>query len=86
MSDAKHWWTSKTAWASILTVLIGLFGWLAGNEIIAEHPSAVAAFTVVVGALNFALRLVTNKPVQWPAVLETVRQLAALSRKLDKGD
>jgi len=60
----KRWFASKTIWSNLVTLGIGVAGYLQGHELIAEHPEIVAGFTVVIAALNLALRFVTTKPIQ----------------------
>lgn len=55
---------SKTFWVNALTVAVGVATYLGGSEVIAQYPVAVSVIAVVVGALNVALRFVTNKPVK----------------------
>lgn len=54
---------SKTIIVNSLTVIVGTLGYWAGNEVIAQHPEAVAALVAATGALNVILRLVTTLPV-----------------------
>lgn len=51
-------------WANMLLVATGVSGYLAGNDIIMQYPHAVAAFIVLQGLLNIALRIVTKAPVK----------------------
>ena len=54
---------SKTIIVNSLTVVVGTLGYLAGNEVIAQHPEVVSALVAAVGALNVFLRLVTSIPI-----------------------
>lgn len=50
-------------WLNMLTVAVGVCGYLAGNEVIMDYPHAVAALVIAQGVLNIALRFVTSTPV-----------------------
>lgn len=54
---------SKTVWVNMITVAVGICGYLAGNEVIIQYPHAVASLVVAQGLLNIALRFVTSMPV-----------------------
>ena len=54
---------SKTVIVNSLMVVAGTLGYLAGNEVIAQHPEAVAALVTIAGVVNVILRLVTTIPV-----------------------
>ena len=62
--ESKSPLKSKTMWANMLLVATGVSGYLAGNDIIMQYPRAVAAFIVLQGLLNIALRIVTKAPVK----------------------
>lgn len=58
----KNWWTSKTVWVNILTVLVGIVGVVqvsAGTL----PPAALPYLTMAGGILNVILRFVTSQPV-----------------------
>jgi len=55
---------SKTIWANLALVSIGVLGYLQGHELIAAHPTAVAIFGILVGIGNMILRLVTSEPIK----------------------
>lgn len=59
----KHPVESKTLWVAFLTAAAGLIGALQGSEWIAAHPQLVAVLAVVLGGVNFALRLVTSEEI-----------------------
>jgi NAD/NADP transhydrogenase beta subunit len=54
---------SKTVIVNTLTVAVGVLGYLAGHDVIAQNPEVVAALVSVVGVVNVLLRLVTIVPV-----------------------
>jgi len=49
--------SNKTTIVNALTVAVGVLGYLAGNEIIAQNPAWTAALLSAVGALNVVVRL-----------------------------
>ncbi len=55
---------SKTIWANLAIVLVGVLGYLQGNEIILENPTIVSALAVAVGLGNVLLRFVTSEPIK----------------------
>ncbi len=60
---AKPWYASKTVWINIVSTVVGVLGYVAGADWIAQNPALVAALTSAVGVLNVILRLVTGKPI-----------------------
>jgi len=54
---------SKTVIVNSLTVAVGVLGYLAGHDVIAQNPEIVAALISAVGVLNVALRFVTVLPL-----------------------
>ena len=70
MEDTKPWWQSRTIWASILQVAIGigvsfgLFSQAAGATILAEGPDLITGVAVsVVGALQIWSRVKATKTI-----------------------
>lgn len=61
---AKPWYLSRTVWVNLLTTVVGVVGYLAGSDFIAQNPALVAALTSGLGVLNVILRLVTGSPVK----------------------
>jgi hypothetical protein len=55
---------SKTIWANLAVIAVGVLGYLQGHELIVENPTVVAILGVCVGVGNVILRLVTDKPVK----------------------
>lgn len=54
---------SKTIILNVLTVVAGVVGYLAGHDIIAQNPEAVAGLVSALGVLNVILRFLTNTSV-----------------------
>lgn len=54
---------SKTIIVNVLMVAAGVIGYLAGDQVIAQHPEVVAALVSAAGVVNVVLRLVTSVPV-----------------------
>ena len=59
----KKWYLSKMVWVNTLTLLVGVVGYLAGSDIIAQYPTILAALVAAQGAINVALRFVTWQPI-----------------------
>ena len=55
---------SKTVWANMAVIAVGVLGYLQGHELIVENPTVVAILGVAIGVGNVILRLVTDKPVK----------------------
>ena len=55
---------SKTIWANIAVICVGVLGYLQGHELIVSNPTVVAALGVAIGVGNVILRLVTKDPVK----------------------
>lgn len=56
--------TSKTIWANMAVIAVGVLGYLQGHELIAENPTVVAMLGVAIGVGNVILRFVTDKPIK----------------------
>jgi len=54
----KKWWMSKTLWANILVIIIGLLTWISG-QIQIGLPITLA------GILNAILRIMTNEGIEF---------------------
>lgn len=54
---------SKTVIVNVLTVAVGVLGYLAGHDVIAQNPEFVAALVSAVGVVNVLLRIVTVVPI-----------------------
>ena len=55
---------SKTVWANIAVIAVGVMGYLHGHELIAENPTVVAVLGVAIGIGNVILRFVTEEPIK----------------------
>jgi len=64
MNGSKPWYKSKTILVSVLTLAAGLLGVVAGSDLIAQNPQAVAWATSALGAVNFTLRWVTSDAIE----------------------
>lgn len=63
MEETKKPSQSKTIWANGIVLLVALLGVVAGSDLIAEYPVAVAGVIGAVSVLNIALRFLTGKPL-----------------------
>lgn len=63
MEETKKPSQSKTIWANGIMLLVSILGVVAGSELIAEYPVAVAGIAGAVSVLNIALRFLTGKPL-----------------------
>lgn len=54
---------SKTVIVNTATVAVGVLGYLAGHDVIAQNPEIAAALLSAVGVLNVLLRIVTVVPI-----------------------
>lgn len=59
----KKWYLSKMVWVNGLTLVVGVIGYLAGSDVIAQYPAILAALVAVQGAVNVALRFFTWQPL-----------------------
>lgn len=55
---------SKTIWANVAVIAVGVLGYLQGHELIAENPDVVAVLGIAIGIGNVLLRFVTSEPVK----------------------
>ena len=59
----KSPWQSKMIWVNGLTLLAGILVTAGGSDLIAAHPRISAAIVGLLGAVNVALRFVTEDPI-----------------------
>ncbi len=59
----KKWYLSKMVWVNLLTLGVGVIGYLAGHDVIQEYPAILAGLVAVQGAVNVALRFFTWQPL-----------------------
>ena len=71
MEDTKAWWASRTIWASIAQVLVGIavsigvFDATQGAEITAQFPDLiVGVVTAALGLITFWGRFVASKLIK----------------------
>jgi hypothetical protein len=56
----KKWYTSKTLWVNVIAVAAIVAQGVTGKEVIGVETQAV-----ILGAINFALRIITKESVTW---------------------
>jgi len=62
--DKKPAIKSKTIWANMAVIAVGVLTYLQGHELIIENPTVVSILAVAVGVGNVILRLITDKAVK----------------------
>ena len=55
---------SKTVWANMAVLAVGVLTYLQGHELIVENPTVVSILAVAVGVGNVILRLITDKAIK----------------------
>ena len=55
---------SKTVWANMAVLAVGVLTYLQGHELIVENPTVVSMLAVAVGVGNVILRFVTTDPIK----------------------
>ncbi len=55
---------SRTIWINAVTLVVGTIGYLLGQDLIADNASVVAILIAAQGALNVAIRFVTNRAIR----------------------
>ena len=55
---------SKTVWANMAVLAVGVLTYLQGHELIVENPTVVSLLAVAVGVGNVILRFVTTEPIK----------------------
>jgi hypothetical protein len=61
----KHWYESKTVWAQILTMAMGVCVIVAGSELVSVQVS-LAFSTIVIPIINLFLRWITDSSITSP--------------------
>ena len=61
--DTKKSWQSKTVWLNAVTLAVGVATYLTTNDIVRQHPVAIAVLIVLQSVGNLVLRFATSKPV-----------------------
>ncbi len=57
----KSFWKSKTIWINGFTLLAGVIGYVAGQELISNNAELVAMLIALQGGVNVILRFFTWK-------------------------
>lgn len=57
-------WNNKTTVLNVLAVVGGAIGFLAGHDVIMQHPEVAAAMVSVLGGVNVAIRFLGGKPIE----------------------
>lgn len=65
VTTVKPWYTSKVIWLNGLTIAAALLVWLLDSQNAGTLPFVLDGRWVafILGAVNFALRFITNQPV-----------------------
>jgi hypothetical protein len=63
MENAKPAIASKTMWINTATLVVGVLGYLMGQELIQDNATLVSILVAVQGAINIGLRFVTTKAI-----------------------
>lgn len=61
----KNIWKSKTLVFGVLQLVSGIALLCVNNDLVKQHPSAVAAATSVSGLVTILLRFLTDAPIKW---------------------
>jgi len=60
----KSLFSSKTIWANLAVIGVGVLTYLHGHELIQENPTVVSILAVAVGIGNVILRFITTEPIR----------------------
>lgn len=61
--ETKTVFQSRTMWINMATLVVGVLGYLVGQDLIADNASLMAILVAVQGVVNIGLRFVTTKPI-----------------------
>lgn len=61
--ETKSVLQSRTMWINAATLVVGVLGYLVGQELIADNASLMAILVAVQGVVNIGLRFVTTKAI-----------------------
>ena len=61
--DSKSLFASKTFWVAVASFVVAFLAWLAGAEVIADHPEAIAIVLMIREVVNVVLRFMTTTSV-----------------------
>jgi len=56
-AEVKKWFTSKTVWIGMLTIMAGIIEYMVGL------PEGAAAGTIIIGVVNIVIRFLTRQPL-----------------------
>ena len=59
----KPFWKSKMVWINGLTLLAGVIGYVAGQEVISNNVELVAMLVALQGGVNVVLRFFTWRQI-----------------------
>lgn len=54
---------SRMVWVNAITLAVGVLGYVAGHEVIADHTAALSIMVAVQGGLNIVLRFLTSEAI-----------------------
>lgn len=79
----KAWWKSKTVWAAIITIALGVLGAVATfmQQLDSKYLWVIVA---AIGTLNLALRKLTDKPIGAKDVLDFAARVAAAKKRAEE--
>ncbi len=63
LTAAKPWWKSRTIWAQLLPIMVAILALLADDQLLTNHPQAVAGLLLAIGVINIVLRSLTGQPI-----------------------
>ena len=63
LTVAKPWWKSRTIWAQLLPLVVAILALLADDQLLSNHPQAVAGLFLAIGVINIVLRSITGQPL-----------------------
>lgn len=63
LTTPKPWWKSRTIWAQLLPIAVAILALLADDQLLTNHPQAVAGLFLAVGIINIVLRSITGQPI-----------------------
>lgn len=61
--DSKSLFASKTFWVAVASFVVAFLAWLAGADVIKDHPEAIAIVLMIREVVNVLLRFATTSSV-----------------------
>ena len=55
---------SKTIWANVVVIVVGVLGYLQGHDLIVENAAVVSILGIAIGVGNVILRYVTKDAIK----------------------